>query len=228
MKHTAYFNLVDAFKEEGCPICYLIKKSAHQSMDSFLYESVNDPGTRKGIRSTLGYCNKHAWQLRQFGDGFGLSIIYQDLMGIILEKFDAIGDNAATEKSIKKLLKTSDIRLFRKINESCGFCKKQKEVEERNIAEFLEDFHELELDLAYRASFGLCLPHMLIAIDRSKDVEISRAIFTMESKKLKELSAELKEFDRKHDYRFSKEDFGKEGNSWIRAIEKMIGKEGIF
>jgi len=183
---------------------------------------------RKDIRSTLGFCNKHAWQLRQFGDGFGLSIIYQDLMGIILEKFAAIGDNAATEKSIKKLLKTSDIRLFRKINESCGFCKKQKEVEERNIAVFLEDFHELELDLAYRASFGLCLQHMLIAIDRSKDVEISRAIFTMESKKLKELSEELKEFDRKHDYRFSGEGFGKEGNSWIRAIEKMIGKEGIF
>jgi hypothetical protein len=36
------------------------------------------------------------------------------------------------------------------------------------------------------------------------------------------------EFHRKHDYRFSKEKFGKEGDSWIRAIEKMIGKEGVF
>ena len=43
MKHTAYFNLVDAFRKEGCPICYLIKKSVHQSMDTFLYENVNDP-----------------------------------------------------------------------------------------------------------------------------------------------------------------------------------------
>jgi hypothetical protein len=32
---------------------------------------------------------------------------------------------------------------------------------------------------------------------------------------------------RKHDYRFSKEKFGKEGDSWIRIIEKFIGKEGI-
>ena len=228
MKHTAYFNLVDAFKEEGCPVCHLIKKSIHQSMDSFLYESVNDPGTRKGIRSTLGYCNKHAWQLRQFGDGFGLSIIYQDLIEILLEKLTAIDGNAATEKSIKKMLNTSDMRLFKKINENCGFCKKTREVEERNIAEFLEDFREPELHIAFTGGFGLCLPHMLIAIDRSKDVQVSRDILKTESEKLKKLSAELKEFDRKHDYRFSGEGFGKEGNSWIRAIEKMIGKEGIF
>ena len=33
---------------------------------------------------------------------------------------------------------------------------------------------------------------------------------------------------RKHDYRFSKEGYKKEGDSWERAIEKLIGKEGVF
>jgi len=228
MKHTTYFNLVDAFKEEGCPICYLIKKSIHQSMDAFLYENVNNPEIRKYIRSTLGFCNKHAWQLRQFGDGFGLSIIYQDLIGILLEKLAAIGNNAATEKSIKKMLKVSDIRLFKKINENCDFCKKAREVEERNIVEFLEDFYEAELHVAFTVGFGLCLPHMLIAIDKSKDIQLSCDIVKTESEKLKKLSEELQEFCKKHNYQFSKEGFGKEGNSWIRVIEKMIGKEGIF
>ena len=38
---------------------------------------------------------------------------------------------------------------------------------------------------------------------------------------------ELEEIQRKHDYRFSNEDFGKEGDAWIRSIEKMVGKEGV-
>jgi len=228
MKHTPYFNLVDAFKEEGCPICYLMKKSVHQSMDTFLYENVNDPGMRKDIRSTFGFCNKHAWQLRQFGDGFGLSIIYQDLIGIFLERINVIDDDIAAEKSIKKTLNTADVRRFRKIKDNCDFCKKEKEVEEHYVHELLENFHEPELQVEFTTDFGLCLPHTLIAIDKSKDVQVSRAILKTESGKFKKLSAELKEFDRKHDYRFSKGEFGKEGNSWIRAIEKMIGKEGIF
>jgi len=223
-----YFNLVDAFKEEGCPLCYLIKKSVHQSMDTFLYENVNDPGMRKDIRSTFGFCNKHAWQLRQSGDGFGLSLIYQDLIGIFLEKIVAIDGNVVTEKTIKKILNTADIRRFKKIDYNCDFCKKEKETEGHYVREFLENFHEPELQVVFETSFGLCLPHMFMAIDKSKDVQISRAILKTESGKFKKLSEELKEFDRKHDYRFSKEGFGKEGNSWIRAIEKFIGKEGVF
>jgi len=50
----------------------------------------------------------------------------------------------------------------------------------------------------------------------------------IEAAKVKSIIEELKEFERKHDYRFSKEKFGKEGDSWIRAIEKLIGKEGVF
>jgi len=49
----------------------------------------------------------------------------------------------------------------------------------------------------------------------------------IESQKIGNLRKELDEFERKHDYRFTKEGFGKEGDSWIRAIEKMIGKEGM-
>jgi hypothetical protein len=42
---------------------------------------------------------------------------------------------------------------------------------------------------------------------------------------MQDLTGELKEFQRKHDYRFSSEVFGPERDSWIRAIEKMVGKK---
>jgi hypothetical protein len=41
------------------------------------------------------------------------------------------------------------------------------------------------------------------------------------------LNEELREFIRKHDYRFTGEGMGTEGTSWIRAIAMVAGKQGI-
>ena len=49
-KHTLYYNLRDAFAEEGCPICRLCSQAVDRYLDHLLYESVNDPGVRRNIR----------------------------------------------------------------------------------------------------------------------------------------------------------------------------------
>lgn len=86
-KHTTYFNLLEALRE-GCPVCFLVKKAKHKFMDDFLYESVNDPGIRQEIKASQEFCNRHAWQLQKFGDGFGQAIVYSDLMNIVLKQLN--------------------------------------------------------------------------------------------------------------------------------------------
>ena len=225
MKHIPYFNLLDALKENGCAICTLIKKSVHKSMDDFLYERVNDPGVRKEIRESFGFCNRHAWQMQKFGDGFGLSIIYHYLLGLLIDKTDKQMD---AKTLIKGLLQDKEMRNFQKIQNTCMVCKEAKEVERRYIEVFIENFEDAELQFAFKSSFGLCLPHLLTLLKLCKDAKISAEILRIESAKIKSIIEELKEFERKHDYRFSEEKFGREGDSWIRAIEKLIGKEGVF
>jgi hypothetical protein len=221
-KHTTYFNLLEALKE-GCPVCFVIKKNAQKFMDDFLYESVNDPGLRKEIKESVGFCNRHAWQFQKFGDGFGLGIVYEDLMRIVLKKMEAVNGSAASIKAIFKQLDKDE-----RAKKSCIVCKEEKDVEGRYIAVFLENFDDPELKINYKNSFGLCLPHMNLAIKKCKNNKLINEIISIEAAKLNGLISEVKEFHRKHDYRFSKEKFGKEGDSWIRAIEKMIGKEGVF
>jgi hypothetical protein len=69
---------------------------------------------------------------------------------------------------------------------------------------------------------------LVLALKKCKNKKFGKELVDIEIGKISGLIAELKEFMRKHDYRFSKEKFGKEGNSWIRTIEKFIGKEGMF
>jgi hypothetical protein len=219
-KHTTYFNLLDALKE-GCPICFLVKKTTHKFMDDFLYESVNDPDLRKEIKASQGFCNCHAWQLQKFGDGFGQAIVYSDLLNIVLKQLEEIDE----PYSIKELLKKNNPGIDPK--QICIFCKQEKDAQERYISVFLENFDDPEFSFDYKNSFGLCLPHLALALKECRNKKIAKELIDIETGKISGLIVELKEFMRKHDYRFSKEKFGKEGDSWIRTIEKFIGKEGI-
>jgi len=220
-KHTTYFNLLEALKE-GCPICYLVKKNTHKFMDDFLYESVNDPGVREDIKASQGFCNRHAWQLQKLGDGFGQAIVYNDLMNIVLKQINELDESF----SIKELLRSINPGVAAK--KICMFCKQEIDAVERYVSVFWESFNDPEFSFHYKDSFGLCLPHLALALKKCKSKKLGTELIDIETGKISGLIAELKEFMRKHDYRFSKEKFGKEGDSWIRAIEKLIGKEGVY
>jgi hypothetical protein len=206
-KHLPYFSLLEALKGKGCPICNLVKKYTYKFMDSFLYEGVNDSGLRKELRNSLGFCNKHAWQLYEFRDSLGISIIYEDLISEVIEKLEK-------DKKIKNL----------KANRKCPICKQEEEVEKRYMSVFIDSFDDTEIKNSYKDSFGLCLPHLLKLSVICKDKDIKSEILKIELGKLKNLQKELKEFQRKQDYKYNKEKLGKEKDSWIRAVEKLGGK----
>jgi len=219
-KHQTYFDLLTALKEKTCPICSLIKGSIHNFMDSLLYESVNDGEIRAKIRKSLGFCNFHAWQMQKLGDGFGLSIIYEDLLGIA-------GGILKTNTTSKKNLLADLLSKNPKSNPACYVCAERDNCESRYISAFIEYFNDGDFRSAFDSSHGLCLPHLIKALNICKNKQISKTLIIIESQKIQQLQNELKEFNRKHDYRFSKEGFGEEGNSWIRAIGKMAGEEEI-
>jgi len=221
-QHEPYFNLLDALKEKGCPICFLVLKSAHKSMDDFLYESVNDPGLRQDIKASQGFCNRHAWQLHKFGDGFGQAIVYSDLMSIILKELEDIDETTSLKELVKRISPGAGARQI------CMFCRHEKDAEERYVSVFWESFDDPEFSVTYKNSFGLCLPHVVFALKKCRNKKFGKEFVEIETSKLSNLIGELKEFMRKHDYRFCDEKFDKEGDSWIRAIRKLMGEEGTF
>ena len=114
-------DLIEAFRKNGCCICYLIRKRVHKYMDDFLYEQVNDVGIREQLRKSLGFCNMHAWQLQKIGDGFGQSIVYQDLFETIINKLNNIYESSNTLKTfIKELLKDKRGEMDTKIKRIVG------------------------------------------------------------------------------------------------------------
>jgi hypothetical protein len=225
MKHLEYHHLVEAMHQGGCPVCYLLARNTDRYMRSLLYESVNDPGVRKRLREAGGLCNLHAWRLKEHGDGLGQSILYEDLLSRIrawlLDRRALASDSHRARGGGTGRGRRSSW----KVSGTCPVCVMLAGAEERILSTFVQYLEDDELARAYKESFGLCAPHLLSVMTRGGPP--AEHLLEIESDKLGSLIAELKEFQRKNDYRYAGEGFGPERDSWIRAIEKVVGGEGI-
>lgn len=230
-KHTLYYNLRDAFAEEGCPICRLCSQAVDRYLDHLLYESVNDPGVRRNIRRSWGFCKEHAWQLQQKGDALGIAIIYQDVIATILRTLSRAqkpGLHFPTHW-LRRALPGAASEISHQLAKrfapagECPACLHRAEVEYAYLETLLQHHADPELISLWRASNGLCWPHFQQALQLVQDEATFHLLIDMELAHLSRLCSELREFIRHHDYHFVDQGFGSEGDSWIRAIAKVSG-----
>jgi uncharacterized protein DUF6062 len=228
------YNLLEACREAGCPICRLEQKSVERYLDNQFYENVNSPKWRDRLRASLGFCHEHAWLgvNQRLGDALGYSIIYRDIINSLLTQLNDNNSPApsprrrtsllrqipeATRKMIEKILTALTPR------KHCPVCEHRDETTHSILAVLVEELETPEMMNALQASEGLCLPHLRLALGHIKDLSACETLLTIHRAKLESLRAELAEFIRKNDYQAIKEGFGKEGDAWLRAIGMIAG-----
>jgi len=74
---SVYFDLLDAMRQNTCPLCHLVRKSELRYMDTLFYELVNDVGAREKLRKSYGFCARHAQLAKKVGKPLGIAIIYE-------------------------------------------------------------------------------------------------------------------------------------------------------
>jgi len=201
---SVYFDLVDAMKEENCPICLLIQKSECRYMDTLFYELVNDPGVREKLRKSYGFCQEHARLAKRAGKPLGIAIIYEDICSTLRERIEK-GEEVSYP------------------GKGCLICRFSDEVEEQYIQVFLKNFLKEDFQGLYKKSFGLCMRHFLVVYSRLPRREGKEILKQFQLHTLQEHLFQLGEFIRKHDYRFFHEGFGGESTSWKKVVDKIVG-----
>jgi hypothetical protein len=102
------------------------------------------------------------------------------------------------------------------------------EHEQHALETMLNFLDEKVFTRRFEASFGVCLPHTARAAECHPSHPNLVTLIEAQRGKHARLVAELEEFSRKHDYRFSREAWGMESDAWQRAIEALAGKAGVF
>ena len=110
---------------------------------------------------------------------------------------------------------------------TCLACLHQLLVEESYLGTLWRYLNDEALAAAFRASPGLCLPHLRQTLPGAPDADALRRLIEIELECLGRLRAELRELTRKFDHRFKHEAVGAEGDAWLRSIAIVSGKRGI-
>jgi hypothetical protein len=227
------FDLLDACREPDCPVCRLEQKTVERYLDNQFYENVNSPDLREWLRNSLGFCHEHAWLAidKRLGDALGFAIIYNDILLTTLKRLDEDTPTAALGRWARMLngvpeqisaLVQKALYVFTP-RKHCPACHQRDEMTKIFISTLVDELGKDEMAEALRASDGLCLPHLKQALQKVKSAQSYETLLSIHRQKLESLQAELAEFLRKNDYRFMSEGFGREGNSWLRAVAMMIG-----
>lgn len=218
-------DLEEVFAKPGCAVCLLLKRYDFRSLDALLYECVNDVLVRDMIRRLLGFCNYHSSVMEQIatsvdrdllsasGASLGIGIIYLDLVETFTKqlKLDPTVYRASASSQMER--------------ELCPLCSRRGELEHAYLKTILQNIADSVFREKYSTSDGLCATHLITAL-RLQDSLVStrERLVSIEIEHLERLAEELHEFIRKHDYRYSKEGFGKEADSWLRALRKVSGE----
>jgi len=214
---STVFDMLEACRQSGCPICRLEQQSVERYLDNQFYENVNSPKWREGLRASLGFCHEHAWLgvSQRLGDALGYSIIYRDLLNSVLNQLEA--NNGSSRNGRENALDALTPR------KRCPVCEQREQATNSYVAALVKELTSAEMIQALQESEGLCLHHLRVTLEQTRNSSAKEELVNIHREKLASLKAELEEFIRKNDYRAFKEGFGREGDAWLRAIRMMVG-----
>ncbi|MHB0856491.1 MAG: DUF6062 family protein [Anaerolineae bacterium] len=229
-KHTPFFELVDAQKLTGCPVCRLVYKATDRYLDGLLYEAVLDPEVRAKLKGSRGFCSEHVEMLsRRSGRALGVALIYRDIIRTVAVRAEQ-GHAQRPATLLNRLLGRPDNTagssggIVAEIE--CPACTIAQGAEKTNLEILIAHIDDERLYTAYAQGEGLCLEHFRLALEAAPDMATYERIMQPQVARYHIMLRDLDEFIRKHDHRFSHETMGEEGDVWLRAMNAVVGGAG--
>lgn len=234
-KFVMYYELLEAFREPGCPVCTRLEQLSLRALDELLYEQVTDPVTRARLLASRGFCNRHAWMLPRIQNSpLGTAVIYHHLLTSALERVTADAAGHQPRGWWRRLSRRAtgqpdgflSLVAWWNTRTPCPLCTRSRHAERDHLTALLRFLQETEFSEGLRASAGLCLPHLCRTMAIGRDHPSLPVLLSIQDARWSALAAELEEFIRKNDYRFATEPVGQEGDSWRRALDALAGRAG--
>lgn len=223
----AYFDVLNACREAGCPICRLSWRASENYLDATLYENVNDPGVQAQLRAARGYCHRHAWRLPEgSGRSLGIALLQR---AVLQEVIGVLNDGPSVTQTLRRRWNGTDragsLAAALDPQQTCPACEQAATAEHIAFSELIKHLPDPAFIEAFQHSAGLCLPHFRQALREASDDTLGQRLIDLQRPHFERLCDQLAEFIRKNDYRFASEGYGVEGDSWLRAIALVSGAQ---
>ena len=222
--------LLAALAQPGCAFCRLLDAHADRLIDAILFEMVNDVKMRDELNAARGLCRRHAPLMVRTGSALGAATMMQGVIKVLLRQ--AAGGEATPGSRLRALLRgvedgpaAESLSAALAPTAPCPVCAYETTYTAHYAQTLLRQaMPGSAVVAAYEASDGWCLPHFRDVLAQAAPGPAPAWLPAAQSAIWGRLNDELEEFLRKSDYRFQKEPFGAERDSWQRAISAVSGQ----
>jgi len=229
MKPLNYYDFMEYFAQPGCLICNLVARDVHRYLDSLMYEYVNAPMTHEAMRASRGLCAQHSSQLEDYGASvLGIAILQSAILDELLGLSAGSGGGSALSRLRGAVKKGATLADNLEPDAPCAACETLAKSQQLHVDALAWHIDDKELAEAYRASDGLCLPHVRLVLRAAPGAAHVNTLVSIQTALWGQLKSELDEFARKYDINHADEMMGAEGDSWRRALGLIAGMKSVF
>lgn len=239
MKEKIYTIPVNEAYEKacGCPLCHLEEQLEKDAVDYALGAAMMEPDYRLESNKK-GYCRTHFQQLFDSPNKLSLALTLDTHLEELRKTLSAYEKEAlqpGTEKKgfLKKKPQFAEklCGALETVAHSCVICEKIEYTMQRYIdVLFYLWQHDDAFKKKFKASAGLCLPHMRQVcacaekhLNQQKAAEFLAALFSLQQQQLDKLQEDIHRFTLKFDYRNKDMEWGDAKDAPIRTIETIAG-----
>ncbi|HBY98918.1 MAG TPA: hypothetical protein DEP84_34055, partial [Chloroflexi bacterium] len=221
-----------ALRYEGCPVCRLCQQSEARRLFFILWEGVMDREFRRVFLASEGLCLEHAWRLQtleasEWHSGLGTGTLYESLLEAVRRMLAEQSEQTAPAASPwwhpARWLRRAPAPALPP-PEQCPVCRSRQRSEQSYTSTLAKLLEQPAWREAYRASDGLCLPHLRQTLPHTAR-ETRQWLLAETETKLHIVHHDLKEYLRKHSWQYHAEPMSQaEQRSWIRAVAVLRGE----
>jgi hypothetical protein len=232
---AAYHHLLDACRETGCPLCRCLRALTVRHLGTLLAEHVTDPATRGRLAASEGFCAVHGALLGEVPDAaLGVGIVYQELLDRTRQWLAATRRDAAPSpwrRAWRRLAgapRPSAATVPKPGPDPCPACAVLADTERCYLDTLLTSLRAPELDRAWAASDGLCLPHVRLALVQAPEHPGVTLLLERALTHVDRLAGDLRRFIDKHDHRTRATFSEREAAAWTSAVGLLAGRPEVF
>lgn len=222
IKPPSRTDLHAAYAVAGCPVCGLLARSERRYIDMTLYEHVTDVQWRAEVRAARGFCALHTQHVLEVGrSALGVSLVAADILKTLRAELPGPDQAGSALHRLRSALGGGARAGSLRPQRPCPICTYLADLGAVYVAALLDDQTTEDGRAAYAGSAGLCLPHLLAAIDKGGPG--LGPLVAHQARAWQDLETELNEFTRKSDYQYSGDPITTERDAWRRALKLLSG-----
>ena len=168
------------------------------------------------------------------GRALGIALIYRDIIRDLADSAEKERAGPRASRLTRLLGRESASRRgghgrvrHLEARAGCPACDVSQGAEAEYLDVLLAHLDDKKLYDAYADGEGLCLVHLLGALERCEDEATMQRLVVPQVVRYRLMLNDLDEFIRKRDHRFRGEKYGDEGDVWLRAMNVVVGGAGM-